>query len=107
MATVKEGKGKAKNATAFRLAPSTLARLKHEAGLRCVTQTALITSLIEQLGVENGPARAHPRIAKAAAIACLAALDLLDMASPAPDQLATAASKLEEFIDLLDASSGS
>ncbi len=99
-----EKKGRA---TAFRFLPSTLDKLKREAARRCVTQTALITSLIEQLGADDGPAKVDLRIAKTAAIACLAALDLLHMEGPSPDSLASAASKLEDFIDLLGPASGS
>jgi predicted DNA-binding ribbon-helix-helix protein len=107
MTTVRKGDGKKGHATAFRLFPSTLDKLRREAARRSVTHTALITSLIEQLGADDGPAKVDPRIAETAAIACLAVLDLLDSESPVHDNFAAAASKLEDFIDALGPASGS
>ncbi len=95
-----KGENKKKPAASFRFNAAVHDRLRRHAKLRNVSNTELLTELIN--GLDNLVRKpAGNTQLESAALACILALDLLDMAEPKPEQIAAAATKLEDVLDQL------
>lgn len=90
-----------RKALTVRLPPAILDRLKEEAAHRRISQAALIEMLIADQKEDIARVGIDAQTADAAAAACIDALDLLIRFEMAPKEMASAASKLEDFLDLL------
>ena len=89
-----------KPAAAFRFDAAVHNRLRRHAKMRNMSNTVLLTELINGLdGLITKPA-SNSQL-ESAALACIQALDLLTTREPQLAQIATAAFKLEELLDHL------
>jgi hypothetical protein len=101
-----KSKSKKKPAASFRLDAAVHNRLRRHAKIRNVSNTELLTELINGLDRLTAQ-RAGSAQLESAALACILALDLLKMRDPPPQLIAAAAFKLEELLLCLEGGQGS
>lgn len=89
-----------KPAASFRFDATVHNRLRRHATIRNMSNTELLTKLIDGLDGLITKRSSNAQL-ESAALACIQALDLLTTREPQPKQIAAAVSKLEELLDHL------